>query len=176
MGQKEAGEKNIMDHAPRHPKKKMLNRNFILHFFYIGAVIALVTLMSYLWDLNRLHITLNESTINNPNYIQACTLAFMILVVTELAHALNARSSQTSIFKMNPLSNTRLLYAIGISLAMAILLIEVPFLQQYFHTTALDSTEWLIVFSSTIIVIAAEEIRKFINNHSHPKNKKCSHD
>lgn len=165
----EPGEKNIMDQNPRHPKKKILSREFILHFLYIGFVIGTITLIAYMWDLSRLHITFEQTGGNN--YVKASTLAFMMMVVTELANALCSRSNKTSVLKMNPFGNTKLLLGIGISLAMAIALIEIPFFQQYFHTTNLDATEWLTVAGGTILVIIAEELRKFIRHHRNPKSK-----
>ncbi len=168
----EPAEKNIMDRNPRHPKQKILNREFILHFFFIGFVVGALTLIAYMWDLSRLHVTF-EQTIGRDSmaYLKASTLAFVLMVTIELANALNSRSVDTSLFKLKFLGNPTLLWSILISFGMALLIVEVPFFQIYFHTASLDASEWLIIGGCSILVIVAEETRKFFKNRRKPKAK-----
>ncbi len=170
----EPSEKDIMDKNPRHPKQKMLSRNFIFHFLYIGFVIGVITLIAYMWDLARLHVTFEDMG-NSAEHIKASTLAFVLMVTIELAHALNSRSNSVSVFKMNIFSNIRLIWGILLSFALAVIIVEVPFFEKYFHTTHLDSAEWTVVGFATVIVILAEEIRKFIKHRRNPKIKTSQH-
>jgi len=166
----EPTEKNIMDKNPRQPKQKILNREFIFHIFYIGAVIGGLALMAYMWDLTRLHVTF-EQTRGNMDYLQATTLTFILIVAAELANALNSRSAETSLLKVKPFSNIKLLLAIAVSMVLALLIVEIPFFEQYFHTTFLGGLEWIIILGSVVIVILAEEIYKMIKNRRNPKVK-----
>jgi hypothetical protein len=52
-------------------------------------------------------------------------------------------------------------YAVGLSIALLILVCAVPFLQPIFNTHFLSATEWAIVLGLALIPAAAEEITKF---------------
>ena len=105
------------------------------------------------------------------DYLQATTLTFILIVAAELANALNSRSAETSLFKVKPFSNIKLLLAIAVSMVLALLIVEIPFFEQYFHTTFLGGLEWIIVLGSVVLVILAEEIYKIIKNRRNPKVK-----
>jgi len=168
----EPGEKDIMDKNPRHPKQKILNRKFVLHFAYIGFLMGIMTLIAYMWDLSRLHVVFDQNANKETlEYLKASSLAFMMMVTIQLAHSLNARSVDKSLFTLKPWSNLKLLGAIVISFALALAVIEVPFFQHLFDTTGLDATEWTIVGVSALLIIVAEEIRKMINYYRKPKVK-----
>lgn len=167
----EPTEKDIMDKNPRHPKQKMLSRNFIMHFFYIGFVIGVLTLIAYMWDLSRLHVTFEQGVGDTIGHTKASTLAFIMMVTVELANALNSRSIDISLFKMKFFGNIKLLWSILASFVLAVVIVEVPFFQTYFHTAHMDLDEWLVVFVATIGIIVAEEIRKFIKHRRNPKVK-----
>jgi Ca2+-transporting ATPase len=52
-------------------------------------------------------------------------------------------------------------YAVGLSLLLLLLVVNVPFLQPIFNTHPLTGAEWLIVLGLAIIPAIAEEITKF---------------
>lgn len=168
----EPTEKDIMDKNPRHPKQKILNRDFIIHFLYIGLVIGALTLIAYMWDLTRLHVVFDQHmTRTNLDYLKASSMAFLLLVTVELGHALNSRSNEMSLFKMKFMGNPKLIGGIAASWILTVILVEVPFFQKFFHTAALDGVEWLMVGVSFILMIMAEEIRKLIKHRHTPKVK-----
>ncbi len=172
----EPAEKDIMDKNPRHPKQKILNREFVLHFMYIGLLIGGITLIAYMWDLARLHVVFDQSAAKDGiEYMKASSLAFMLMVTTQLAHSLNSRSVEKSIFTLKPWSNLKLLGAILISFLLAFTVVEVPFFQELFNTTGLDSTEWLVVGGGSLIIIIAEELRKLIKHLRNQKIKTSPH-
>ncbi len=168
----EPAEKFIMDKSPRHPKQKILNRDFIIHIFYIGLVIGVVTLIAYMWDLSRLHIIFDQTAgRTSPDFLKASTLAFILMITIELAHALNSRSSELSLAKLNFFGNKSLLWSILISFGLAFVMVEVPFLEKYFHAIHLDVSEWIMVVVCSAVVILAEEIRKYMKQSRNPKIK-----
>jgi Ca2+-transporting ATPase len=77
-----------------------------------------------------------------------------------MVNVFNARSETSSIFKIGFFSNLWLLGAIAISIALTIMMTEIPFLQHYLGTTGLDSFDWSIVAASSILVLVVEEFRK----------------
>ena len=149
---------DIMEKSPRNPKEKILKRNFIAHFTYLGILIGGIT-TAYYFVLLRMY---NGDT---NAYLKASSSAFALLVLIQMWNALNARSAKYSVFKIGFLKNKNLLGAILISVLIVLALIEIPTLQNLVGTTHLSTTEWLIIFalSSTIFII--EEFRKLWTRH-----------
>lgn len=169
----EPSEHDIMEKTPRHPKQKILSRDFIFHFLYTGVLMGTMCVIAYMWDLQRLHAVLNPQTAaENFAASKASTLVFMMLITIELAHALNSRSANTSLFKMKFFSNPKLIGGILISFLLGVAVVGIPVFQQYLHTTALDRMEWLVVGIGTVLILCAEEIRKLIVHHLKPKINK----
>jgi Ca2+-transporting ATPase len=88
------------------------------------------------------------------------TMAFVTLSLCELFRAYTVRSERTSIFHLGVLSNKYMQYAVGLSLFLLLLVVNVPFLQPIFNTHFLAGKEWLLVFGLAIIPAIAEEFTK----------------
>jgi Ca2+-transporting ATPase len=84
----------------------------------------------------------------------AQTMAFTTLMLFQLFNVFNARSDETSAFK--GLFTNRWLWAgVTLSIALHLVVIYTPFLQQAFSTTRLSAGDWLrcgIVASSVLWV------------------------
>jgi len=52
-------------------------------------------------------------------------------------------------------------YAVGLSIALLLLVAGIPFLQPIFNTHWLNLNEWLLVVGLALIPAASEEITKF---------------
>jgi len=63
-------------------------------------------------------------------------------------------------------SNRYMQYAVGLSIALLLLVCSVPFLQPIFNTHFLSGPEWLIVVGLALIPATAEEITKFLLRRS----------
>jgi Ca2+-transporting ATPase len=79
-----------------------------------------------------------------------------------MVNAFNSRSETNSIFRIGIFSNLYLFGAIAISVLATIAFVEVPFLQNYMHTTGLNLTDWTVVFSFSLLILVIEETRKLI--------------
>jgi Ca2+-transporting ATPase len=92
----------------------------------------------------------------------AQTMAFATLSLCELFRAYTVRSEKMSLFKLGVFSNRFMQYAVGFSIFLLILVINVPFLQPIFNTTFLSGKAWAIVLGLAVIPAVSEEIEKFI--------------
>ena len=157
----ESPEKDIMNAPPRNPKKRMLSLPFIARFAYIGSIIGAVVLGVFVWNLYR-HGWMWGDSINTlePAYIKSVTMAFATLVMIQLINAYNARSEHNSVFSRALFTNGYLFGAVLLSLTLLVASTEFPVTQAYLKITNLNSTEWLIVFLSSLMVLVAEELRK----------------
>ena len=88
------------------------------------------------------------------------TMAFATLSLAELFRAYTVRSERLSVFRIGVFSNRSMQWAVGLSLGLLLLVINVPFLQPFFNTHPLNALEWGIVVGLALIPAAAEELTK----------------
>ncbi|MFC1655535.1 cation-translocating P-type ATPase [Patescibacteria group bacterium] len=156
-------EKGIMNKPPRDPKKKIMDRPFILRYVYVGLFIGAIVVITYLWSLYNQGWQWGQSL--DPDslaYMKSSTFAFSILVMIQMVNAYNSRSSYQSVFKMGFFSNLFLVGSVAISLGVVYLLVQVPFFQEWIHTTGLEWYEWFIIIGASFSILFVEEIRKGI--------------
>ncbi len=87
-------------------------------------------------------------------------MAFVTLSLCELFRAYTVRSERMSIFRLGVFSNRYMQYAVGLSIALMLLVVSVPFLQPVFNTHFMTGREWLVVFCLALIPATAEELTK----------------
>jgi len=159
----EPPEEGIMNQKPRNPEEKIMNKQFILRYVYVGTAIGIIVMTIYILNLYRYGWTWGtDLSGSDPIHLRASTTAFALLIVIQMMQAFNARSQIQSIFKIGLFSNKYLVGAIAISLIMTFAMVEMPFFQHYLHTTALSLTDWIIIIGSASIIIFMEEIRKLL--------------
>ncbi len=61
-------------------------------------------------------------------------MAFVTLSLCELFRAYTVRSERASLFSIGVFSNRTMQYAVGLSIVLLLLVINVPFLQPIFNT------------------------------------------
>jgi Ca2+-transporting ATPase len=88
-------------------------------------------------------------------------MAFVTLSLCELFRAYTVRSERASLFSIGIFSNRCMQFAVGISILLLLLVINIPFLQPIFNTHFLTVREWSVVFGLAILPAIAEEITKF---------------
>ena len=88
------------------------------------------------------------------------TMAFVTLSLCELFRAYTVRSEKVSIFKLGIFSNRYMQYAVGLSILLLLLVVNLPFLQQPFNTTFLSVKEWAVVIGLSLVPAVSEELTK----------------
>ena len=92
--------------------------------------------------------------------IKAQTMSFVVLAVFQWFNVLNCKSEEKSIFKTNPMSNKFLIGAITIVVALQLLAVYNPVMQNILHTVSLSGYDWLLIIATAFSIIVIEEIRK----------------
>jgi Ca2+-transporting ATPase len=168
----EKGDPDIMEQKPRAKNEPIVNRGMTIGlivqtFAQTGAVLTAFA-FGLLW-----HLEAGATLVGNPlTYIlqhdwsgvdvqTAETMAFVTLSLCELFRAYTVRSERASIFTIGMFSNRYMQYAVGLSIALLLLVCSVPFLQPIFNTHFLSLREWSMVLGLAIIPAIAEEITKF---------------
>lgn len=99
---------------------------------------------------------------NGSREITAQTMAFMVLSLSQLAHALNARSDRYSAFKLE--FSKPMLISIIICFILQIIVVILPFARDIFNITLLSWIEWLIVAGLSLTPLLVVEIQKLISS------------
>ena len=94
------------------------------------------------------------------DHVQAMTMTFLVLSISQLSHALNQRSNTDSIFKRGQGHNKFLSVALLASAAIVLLVSLVPVLQGFFNLTNLSWQEWLVCIGLSLFPLVAVEISK----------------
>jgi Ca2+-transporting ATPase len=170
----EKGDPDIMDQKPRAKNEPIVNRSMgigiiVQTFAQTGAVLG-AFIMGLAWHLeagaiipagtNVLSFVLNHEW-RGVDVQTAETMAFVTLSLAELFRAYTVRSERASIFQIGFFSNKYMQYAVGLSIALLLIVCAVPFLQPIFNTHFLSGREWGLVLGLALMPAVAEEITKF---------------
>lgn len=169
----EKGDPDIMERPPRPKSESIVNGPMRLGMFIqtiaqTGAVLGAFAL-GLLWHLEEGAMV--PAGINPIAYLlqhdwrgvdvqTAETMAFVTLSLCELFRAYTVRSERSSIFRLGIFSNKYMQMAVGLSIALLLLVVNVPFLQPIFNTHFLSAREWTWVLGLAIFPAIAEEFTK----------------
>ena len=125
----EKGDPDIMKHPPRPPKEPVINRDMAIGIGVVGVVDAIAILLAFYFGLQRY-----------PGHLEAAqTIAFVTLCTSELIRAFTARSEYHSVFSIGVFSNRWMVWAVGVSFLLVLMVVYVPFLRPFFDTVPLDA-------------------------------------
>ena len=170
----EKGDPDIMDNKPRPKNEPIIHgpmrtgiiiqtitqTSAVLTAFALGLLWHLETGASLPAGANPL-IYLLEHDWRGVDVQTAETMAFVTLSLAELFRSYTVRSEKASLWKIGFFSNKYMQYAVGFSMVLVVLVVNVPFLQPIFNTHFLTSTEWGVVIGLALIPAISEEITKF---------------
>jgi Ca2+-transporting ATPase len=161
---REPPEAGIMQEPPRSLKERLFTAKVFLRSFYIGVIIAVGAMYGCLsaWMAGGWHLGMALPA-DSPVYIKGVTMTFAGIVVAQVGNVLACRTTKVSLFKTKLSTNKWIIVGIVAQLAVLSFLIYVPLTQPFFGTTALSIEDWLFLASLAIIVVLAEEIRKFFS-------------
>lgn len=165
-----------MRHLPRGKDEPLVNRWLFIRYLIIGMYVGVATIGGFIWFLmsatrgpkapwSALNSVSSEFT------VIASTVALSVLVVIEMANALNSLSENESILSIGPQRNPILIAAISLSIFLHYLILYIPSLAKIFGVAPLNLEEWLAVISLSLPVIFIDEILKFITRRSEPRTK-----
>lgn len=158
---REQPEKGIMREPPRSVTERLFNKGVFLRSLYIGLIISAGAMFGCLstWSTGGWHF--GTLSISNPVYIKGTTMTFAGIVVAQVGNVLACRTSKTSVFKTSLRSNKWIWLGIAAQISILSAIVYVPLLQNAFGTAPLGLNDWLFLTMLAVIIIFAEEIRKF---------------
>ncbi|MCT7792681.1 MAG: cation-translocating P-type ATPase [Lactobacillus iners] len=153
-------ERDIMKRKPRGKKSNFLSAVGI-SIIYQGILEGILVLGVYQIGL---HI---GPHIGNYKLLHgdALTMAFLTLGLIQLFHAFNSKFITKSIFCKDTLKNKWFNLAIIVS-AIIMSAVEIPGLTSLFKVTELNITQWFVVLTAGILMIAIVEIVKLFQRNA----------
>jgi magnesium-transporting ATPase (P-type) len=143
----------VMRAPPRPRGESVITRTMWFGIFFVGAVMAAGTLLV-------LDAGLPGGLIEGSGGMRyAQTMAFTTLMLAQLFNVFNARSDERSAFS-GVFANHWLWAAIGMSLALHLAVIYLPFMQQAFSTVRMSFADWMKCLLAASSVLWFRELHK----------------
>ncbi len=148
------GSPRVMERPPRSSQESILNGRRLTQIVWQGALITVGALVMYLG------VDQGWFAVDGREHAQ--TMLFTTVVLSQLLHAFNFRSSTRSVFSAESFKNKWLMAAFAGSFCLHLLVIYVPFLQNIFKTQPLGIHDWMAVVASALIPIVLIDVTKLI--------------
>jgi Ca2+-transporting ATPase len=144
---------DVMQRKPRHPDDRVMDARMWMGVFEIGAVIAVVTLLT-------MDIYLPGGLIEGTGDLAtARTAGFTVLVIAHLFNCFSTRSETASAFA-HLFSNAWLWGAVALSGLLQVAVVHVPVLNIAFGTAPLTANQWLVCAAMASVPLWYSELRK----------------
>lgn len=154
----EPAEPGIMRRPPRPPDESLFAGGMWQYIIWVGLLIGGVSLLSQAWAISR-----------GVTYWQ--TIVFTVLTFAQIFHSLAVRSDSEVIWRLGLFSNLPLIGAIGLTIALQLMVIYVPALNPIFKTEPLPLADLLACFAFALVVLVAVETRKLIVRRRRPRSR-----
>ena len=144
----EPGEPNVMSRSPINPDESVFARGLGNYIIRIGLIFALITITLMWWSYN--------------NHDHWKTMVFTSLCLAQMGHAIAVRSNYRLTLELNFFSNPYLLASVAVTTALQLMLVYVPWLQDFFGTEALTLTELLVCIGFSTLIFIWVELEKLV--------------
>ena len=144
-------EKTVMRQPPRGKQDPLFSRAFSLRLAWQGAMVGGLTLLAYGLGLRLTH-----------DYAIANTMAFATLTLSQLFHAFDVRSEETSLFRLGFFSNLAMNKAFLAGVVLQGLVLLLPPLQGAFSVVPMPLPQWGIVLGLAVTPLVVCEIEKAV--------------
>ncbi len=162
---------NPMTRPPRAPDRPLIGGRQLTEILLAGLWMGAMSSLAFFaanWAGPWLSLqglpphTALEGELVEPGHLRfARTMAFTVLALAPLFHAFNARSTKSA-FSLGVFSNRTLTWAIGIGLALQLVAVYTPGVQDVFHTLPLSLPAFLVSVALGASVWPAGELLKLV--------------
>ncbi len=154
---------NNMKEKPRDKNEAIFSKGGYAITIGYGALITISVLMAYFsafW-LNGIYAwssIVNATELTPDILLQARTMAFVALAISELVHMVGMSNQNRSFVYVFKGGNWMMLIAFIVGLALQLFVVEVPFMRDVFSTSDLTWKEWFITAAMCVTPLIAHEI------------------
>ena len=152
----EKAEKNIMKDKPRNPKEALFDSELFGGIILGGIVTGILIFTVWYILINSLHMDVALAR----GYIMA------LMVFIQNIHVFNCRSEKSSAFSISLKSNKLVAYGVIASIALQIVMMEVPFLSKFLQTTSIPFVHLVFLFVIASSILWVFEVYKKLRFHN----------
>ncbi|MDH5542508.1 MAG: HAD-IC family P-type ATPase [Nitrospinota bacterium] len=147
-------EKGTMSRPPREVNAPILSGKSLWNVLFLGSVMAGLTLFFFYYYLD-----------GNPigRFAHANSVAFTALVILQLVNVFNFRALHAPLPVVGIFSNPLLLLAVLFSIALQLMAVYTPFLQNALHTVPLSLYDWAGILALSSIIFLVPEFYKWFH-------------
>ena len=142
---------NIMKHKPVK-QGSLFEKGLVFRIVFYGIYLAIITIIAYFIGIN-------------DSFNVGMTMAFTVLCLSQIFHALNQSSSETSLFSKDYPRNKMLYLAMLGSIAFLLIVLFITPIREFFSLSILTGSEWLIVILLSLSPILVVEMFKAIKRY-----------
>ncbi len=154
----EPKDKDIMKDAPRDTTKGVFADGLGMKIVIQGTILGLISFGAYVIGWFIAGDVARELKMEN-----AQTMTFIVLALSQLTHAFNARHQTKSVFSLP--RNKYLYYALFASLALMLTVVLFPFTREIFGIGLPNLMEWAIILGLVMLPLLIVELTKLVKRH-----------
>jgi P-type Ca2+ transporter type 2C len=148
----EPAERDTMRRPPRDPQAGIFSEGLGVHVAWVGILIGAVALVAGLLTRDR----------GNPADESWQTMMFTTLAFLQIGQALASRSDRESFFTQGLRSNLTLMGLVILVIVLQLIVLYVPFLDQFFNIVPLSPSQLLVTILLGSLAFWAIEVEKWI--------------
>ena len=142
------GARHTMDRPPRDPSVPMISRYQWYLIGGYGVLIGATVFGAYMFALHGLGMDTTE----------AVTVSFLTISITRLLHVFNMRSASSGLVRNEVSRNPWVWVALGVSVALLLVAVYVPFLADILKVTAPGPQHWLVIVGASLIPLVVGQL------------------
>jgi Ca2+-transporting ATPase len=146
-------EPDAMTRPPRKANQSILTSDLIIRIVIVGILLCAGAFGFFEYALKQ-----------GKSIELARTIAVNIFVFGELFYLFNCRSLHYSMFKIGVFSNPLIWLGVVSMILLQLLFTYAPFMNQAFHTTPIDPTDWLYIIATGLIIYLIIGFEKYLRN------------
>jgi Ca2+-transporting ATPase len=143
---------NVMKRRPRRADEWILSGPTVFRIVSLALLMGALNLLLYYWVFTC------GSRAGDELY--ARTMVLTSFIMFQMFSVMNYRSEEHSAFQIGFFRNRMIILAVAVSMLLHLLVVYLPALQGFFHTTPLSRDDWLIIIPLAASVFVFEEARK----------------
>ncbi|MET9903665.1 cation-transporting P-type ATPase [Streptomyces sp. NPDC006446] len=167
----EPTEPDVMDSPPRPRRERLFSTAVMGRVLFLGGIQAFGVCTVFFWHIHASGIPYADFTRDTPVYREAITMVQAGIVVSQFFNALAVRTDRQSVFRAGLLSNPWLIGAGCFGIALMAAISYAPPLQAVFNTAPLTLADWAVLAGFGVLLLAAEEARKWVLRHRSSSSK-----
>jgi Ca2+-transporting ATPase len=156
-------EHGVMSRPPRDPSESILSARRQGEIVWQGLVMTAAALSLYYFV---------APDIPGTTPLQARTMLFTGLVLTQLLHAFDFRSTTGTVWHHRSFANGWLIASLVGSMSLQAAIIYVPSLSRLFQTAPLTGIQWIAIVGAALVAVVVMDASKLVIARRHMGNRR----